>query len=104
MFEPIHLSVACPDAETARIIARAAVEARLAACGNIVPGVLSVFRWQGAVETGAEVLLILKSRDDLAAPLAELAAREHPYDLPAITWERVEADAATAAWIARETG
>ena len=50
-----------PDLETARTAARTLVEERLAACGNIVPGVESVYRWEGKVETGAEVLVVFKT-------------------------------------------
>lgn len=101
--EPINLTVACPDTATARAIAQAAVEARLAACGNILSSVASVFRWDNAVEEAAEVLLVLKSRSELADALVTLIGGKHPYDLPAITWETSSADRATTDWILRET-
>lgn len=74
----------CPDTASANAIAEALVERRLAACVNLLPGVRSVYRWQGTVERADEVLLVIKSsgarRDALIARIAEL----HPYDLPEI--------------------
>ena len=61
-----------PDVEKARAAARTLVEEKLAACANLVPGVESIYRWQGAVETSAEVLVILKTTD---RPLPDAARR-----------------------------
>lgn len=80
----IEVEVNCPDAETARHIARAAVEAALAACANILPGVESIYLWQGRIETEPEVALRLKSRAERFDALCTLITRLHPYDLPAI--------------------
>jgi periplasmic divalent cation tolerance protein len=70
-----------PDAER---IARALVEERLAACVNVVPGVVSVYRWKGAVERENELMLVIKTMaaqlDALKARLVEL----HPYELPEV--------------------
>jgi periplasmic divalent cation tolerance protein len=70
-----------PDAQR---IARALVEERLAACVNVVPGVVSVYRWKGAVEQEGELILIIKTMaqqvDTLKARLLEL----HPYELPEV--------------------
>jgi len=79
---PRVVLVTAPDAEHARRVARALVEERLVACANLVPGVTSVYRWEGAVQEDAEVLLVLKTRagrlEALEARLGEL----HPYDVP----------------------
>ncbi|HUP20406.1 MAG TPA: divalent-cation tolerance protein CutA [Gemmatimonadota bacterium] len=72
----------CPDAETARRLARTLVEERLAACGNVVPGLVSIYRWQGTVESAEECLLILKTRDDRVPALASRLDEIHPYDVP----------------------
>src|SRR5881397_686256 len=53
--------VTTPDLATARRLGRGAVRARLAACANLVPKIESHYRWQGKVETGAEVLVIFKT-------------------------------------------
>lgn len=72
----------CPDRETAERIADALVEARLAACVNIVPGVASVYRWQGGIERDDELLLIIKTSQDRMPALREALPRLHPYELP----------------------
>lgn len=72
----------CPDAASARRIATALVEQRLAACVNLLPGVHSVYRWHDAVEHADEVLLLVKTtRAALPALQARLRAL-HPYELP----------------------
>lgn len=80
----IEVEVACPDPDTARAIARAALSARLAACGNVLPGMDSVYRWRGTVQTDPEALLRLKTLPALFDPLCALIRAHHPYDLPAI--------------------
>lgn len=74
----------CPDEETANRIALAVIEAKLAACVNILPRVQSIYRWQGAVESAVEVPLLIKTTA-AAYPALEAAIREsHPYDVPEI--------------------
>jgi periplasmic divalent cation tolerance protein len=71
-------------AEDAEGLARMLVAERLAACVNIVPGVSSVYRWKGEVETASERLLVIKTRASrLEALRAALVAR-HPYELPEV--------------------
>jgi periplasmic divalent cation tolerance protein len=73
-----------PDAATARTAVRALVEERLIACGNIVPGVESIYEWKGAVETGAEVMVVCKTTVH-SAPAAQTRLRAlHPYEVPEI--------------------
>ncbi len=100
----IHLSVPCPDLDSARTIARATLTARLAACANITPGVHSLFHWQGAIEEEPEVILLLKTRAALLDELVTCVTAEHPYDLPVITWEAVQTTPQAADWLAQETG
>lgn len=83
--DDVHVALCtCPDAETAESLAERLVEERLAACVNILPGVRSVYTWQGAVEHDAEVLLIIKTTrtrlDELIARIRAL----HPYDVPEV--------------------
>lgn len=73
-----------PDYAAARTAVRALVEERLVACGNIVTGVESIYRWQGAIETAEEVMVIFKTTAD-SAEAAQARLRElHPYDVPEI--------------------
>ena len=73
-----------PDAATARRLAHLLVEARLAACVNIVPSLTSVYRWKGAIEQDSEALMIVKTRRELFEPLRERLVGEHPYDVPEV--------------------
>ena len=74
--------VTAPDLKTARALAKAALSARLIACANLVPEIESHYRWQGKIESGAEVLLILKTRKSNLAALERLVLAKHPYDTP----------------------
>jgi periplasmic divalent cation tolerance protein len=73
-----------PDEACARRIARALVEERLAACVNLLPGLQSIYRWQGAVEEASEVLLVAKTRASRVAALAARVRALHPYALPEV--------------------
>lgn len=85
MSEPLHVVlVTAPDAEVGARIGRVLVEEGLAACANLVPGIRSIYRWEGAVHDDAEVLLILKTRAALSAALAARVRALHPYQLPEV--------------------
>lgn len=73
---------ACPDPDSARTLGRALVEEHLAACVQVLPGIESIYRWNGAVETAVEILLVVKTtRARFGALQARLVAL-HPYELP----------------------
>ncbi len=73
-----------PDTDTAETIAGTLVTEQLAACVNIIPGITSVYRWEGAVEKDPELLLLIKTAAH-AWPLLEQRIRSlHPYELPEI--------------------
>lgn len=96
--------VTAPDADAAARLARALVEERLAACGNVVPAIRSIYRWEGRVHDEGEALLVLKTRaarvDALRARVLEL----HPYQVPEVLVLPVEAGSeAYLDWIAAET-
>ena len=74
----------CPDEETANAIALAAVESGLAACVNILPRVQSLYRWQGAIESAAEIPLFFKSTAANYPALEAAIRQRHPYDVPEI--------------------
>ncbi len=93
-----------PDEESAASAGRALVEARLAACVVTLPGLASIYRWQGEIESAREVVMIAKTRADLRDAAMAAIARSHPYDVPAVLALSVEAVAASyAAWVAAET-
>jgi len=72
--------VTAPDMKTARRLAKAALAARLIACANLVPAVESHYRWQGKLERGSEVLMVMKTTQARLAALEQLILAEHPYD------------------------
>jgi periplasmic divalent cation tolerance protein len=74
--------VTAPDLKTARTLAKAALQAKLIACANIIPKIESHYWWQGKIESGAEVLLVLKSPRTRLAALEKLILARHPYDTP----------------------
>jgi periplasmic divalent cation tolerance protein len=74
----------CPDEATAIKLATLLVEQHQAACVNIIPGLTSVYRWQGKVTTDQEYLLLIKSRADHYAALERLIREQHPYELPEV--------------------
>lgn len=76
--------VTAPDADTAARLGRALVEERLAACVNLVPGVRSIYRWEGELHDDAEVLLLVKTRPDRLQALAARVKELHPYALPEV--------------------
>jgi len=86
--DPVVVLSTLPDAEEAAAIARVLVEERLAACVNLVPGVRSIYRFEGP--TGAtmqderEVLAIIKTTRERYADLAQRLVELHPYDVPEV--------------------
>jgi periplasmic divalent cation tolerance protein len=78
----VLVTIAAPDSECARRLARLLVEEKLAACVQLVDPIRSVYRWHGEVQDEAEVLLLAKSSQDRVPRIDELLRREHPYELP----------------------
>ena len=72
----------CADREQAERIAHRLVEQQLAACVNILPGVQSIYRWQGSIESAPEVLLLIKTRVALIREVQTTIAGLHSYDVP----------------------
>jgi len=82
--------VTAPSAEEAARIARALVEEKLAACGNVVPGVRSIYRWQGKVCDEQEALLVLKLPAKRFPELRDRVVALHPYEVPEVIALRIE--------------
>lgn len=96
-----------PDAETAERVGADAVAVRLAACANILAPMVSIYRWEGAIDRAAEVPMILKTTAAACEHLRDFILARHPYDTPAIVVLPVLAEGsnpAFLAWIATETG
>ena len=76
--------VSLPDAGAARVLARTLVDERLVACGSVVPGVTSVYRWEGELQEEPEVMLFLKTTDAALPDLLRRIPELHGYDVPEI--------------------
>ena len=76
--------VTAPSREVAGAIATESLEARLVACASLVPGVVSVYRWRGAIEESSETLILMKTRSDKLQKLKGLIVSLHPYEVPEI--------------------
>ncbi len=83
--------VTAPTAEVAESLARALVGEGLAACVNLLPGIRSIYRWEGAVQDEAEVLLIVKTVAERLPALTARVIELHPYDVPEVVALPVEA-------------
>jgi periplasmic divalent cation tolerance protein len=93
-----------PDRETGLKIAKTIVYDRLAACGNLLPGVHSVFRWEGKIQEEDELLLIIKTVGKLIKPLQAKIKELHPYEVPEIIFLPIhEGLPAYLKWIADVT-
>jgi len=105
MHDALVVLVTVPSPDEAAQIARTLVEERLAACGNVVPAIRSIYRWEGRLQDDAEALLVLKTSRGRFEALRDRVLALHPYDVPEVLALPVEAgNAAYLAWIAAETG
>lgn len=80
----VFLYTTFPDRETAERVGTQLVEARLAACVNILPGMRSIYRWKGAVERADEIVMIVKTIATREAEAIVAIRGGHPYEVPAI--------------------
>lgn len=91
MTEAIIVLVTAPSADKAAELARTLVEEQLAVCGNVIPGLRSIYRWEGKVQDEAEALLLLKTQASLFEALRERIVALHPYEVPEVLRLGVEA-------------
>jgi periplasmic divalent cation tolerance protein len=105
MTDKIVVFSTCASPEEAERIARRLVDARLAACVNIVPGIRSIYRWQGNVEDAAEQLLVIKSSRAAFPALCAEIEKLHPYEVPEIlALPVVDGSEKYLSWLAAEVG
>jgi len=97
--------ITASDADEAKRIGRALVEARLAACANVFPSMIPIFWWEGAVQSDSEAVLIAKTRGDLVDAVIDTARANHSYECPAVLAIPIQAGHAPFLdWIDSETG
>lgn len=104
MTDVVLVLATAPSRDVALTLTRTLVEERLAACGNIVPAVTSVYRWEDAVQQDDEVLIVFKTLRNRASRLTERIAALHPYDVPEAIVVPVDAGLdAYLNWVATST-
>jgi periplasmic divalent cation tolerance protein len=105
MTEYIIVLITAPNEEEAEKIAHEAVKAGLAGCANIVRDIRSIYRWQGKVEDGSEVLMVVKTKKTLFDDLAKKVKEFHSYTVPEIIALPILAGSADYLnWLRDETG
>ena len=102
--EPIFAYMTASSPEEARRIGRALVEARVAACVNVIDRMTSFYWWQGKIEEGAEAVLIAKTTRESLAALTEMVRSLHSYSIPCVVGLPIAGgNADFLAWIGSET-
>jgi periplasmic divalent cation tolerance protein len=93
-----------PSTVEAERVGRAVVERELAACVNILPGMISHYRWEGAIERGEETVMLIKTRASLAEKVGAAVKEMHSYTTPAILVLPIESvDQGYLGWLLAET-
>ena len=101
---PLLVLTTLPDRPAAEALAEALVDARLAACVNILAPCQSVYRWQGAVDKASEVPLLIKTTEARYAALEAAIRARHPYELPEVIAIPITQGLPDyLAWVAAET-
>lgn len=94
-----------PSRESAEAAARALLEQRLIACANILPGAVSLFRWEGEIQVESEAVMFAKTSAERAPAARDAMLQLHPYSLPSIAALRInsaESSASFLEWIGKE--
>ena len=101
---PVLIYATFPSIDEAKRIGGTLVDARLAACVNVFPGMVSIYEWEGVRETAEEVAMIIKTRKEKTEQVLDEVKRLHPYDVPALLVLPTQGGSAEySAWIAQET-
>ena len=102
--DPILIYTTFERIEDAKLMGRALVEARLAACVNIIPSMTSIYEWQGELSEESEVIMLIKTRKACQVAALAQAKELHPYDTPALlVIEPGAVDSTFADWIVEQT-
>lgn len=92
-----------PEQSLGERLVRTVVDERLAACGTVLPGAVSIYRWEGEVARAEEVLVVLKTANDSVETLTERLVSLHPYEVPEVLVVGVEGGHAPYLdWVIRE--
>lgn len=101
----VTVLMTAPGAEAAETVVRGLLDERLVACGNVLPGAVSLYRWKGEVHRDDEAVVVLKTLRRLVPRLLERAGELHPYDVPELLVQEVaDGEPAYLEWVGRECG
>jgi periplasmic divalent cation tolerance protein len=104
MDAPLLVYTTYPSLVEAETAGRGLLEKGLAACVNIVPEMVSIFRWKGQIERGNEVIMVIKTRQSLAEKVRAEVRASHPFETPAILFlPTTGGDKDYVGWIMEET-
>ena len=102
--KPVVIYTTCPTLATAEEIGAKLVESGVSACVNILPGMVSIYAWQGQRQRDEEVAMIVKTTEAVAERAIEMINALHPYDVPAALVLPVSGgSAAFMSWISEQT-
>lgn len=100
----VDVSITGPDPDWLAEHTRSLVELRLAACGNVIPAIRSIYRWQGKVEDEPEAYVVLHTRAEHVPEIIRLTNEAHPYDtVHILATEILASDPDYHAWVLDET-
>ena len=101
----MHVVLTTIAPEAAETLASRLIEERVAACVTVLPGITSIYHWQGEVHRDNESLLVIKTSREALPRLMQRVAELHPYDVPEIVALDTSAvHPPYAAWISANTG
>ena len=101
----VTVLMTAPGAEVAETVVCGLLDERLVACGNVIPGAVSLYRWEGRVHRDEEVVVILKTLRRLVPRVLERAGELHPYDVPELLVQDVtDCSRAYLEWVGKECG
>jgi periplasmic divalent cation tolerance protein len=104
MDSPLLVYTTFPDVDTALSIGDSLVREKLIACINVLPGMRSVYAWEGKIEQAHEAVAVLKTRKSLQDHVGRTLKERHPYETPSIFFiEPTDADIGTVTWLLGET-
>ena len=102
--KPLLIYTTLESLEDAKSVGRALVEAKLAACVNILPAMTAIYEWQGELQEAGEVVMLIKTRKGCVDKALARAKELHPYDTPALlVIEPSQVDCDFANWIKAQT-
>ena len=101
----VTVLMTAPGADAAETVVRGLLDERLVACGNVLPGAVSLYRWQGEVHRDEEAVVILKTLRRLVPRMLERAGELHPYEVPELLVQNVaDGSPAYLEWVGKECG